>query len=216
MSNLTCQGLVDVCAVRVTRLDELGAPDWGTDALYVADSPISVAISDTVTSSDSSMLKNGCGVKCVVKNAQPEPVSEQTLDLQLCKWDAELLELLTGYTLLTSGGNTIGLAYPDPTSALDNGAIIEFWSKAYTGDQQSTTANRQWWHHAFTKGVATIGNRNLAEGAQAIGLNITCTSNAAANLGPLANWPAVIQGPSGFWLDSEPPAAVCDYQDLAS
>jgi hypothetical protein len=216
MSNKTCRGVVDLCAIRVTRLLSSGAIDFGSDALYVSDAPISIAISDTVTTSDASMLKSGCGVKCVVKNAQPEPVSEQTLDLQLCKWDSELLEMFTGYTLLTRAGNTIGLAYPDPTSALATGCILEGWSKSYDGDQQVTTSNEQWRHHAWTKVVGTIGNRNLGEGAQAIGVNLTCTSNAAANLGPLANWPAVIQGPYADWVDTNPPSAVCGYESLQS
>lgn len=216
MSNLTCRGVVDLCVIRVTRLTSTGAIDFGTDALYVSDAPISIAISDTVTRNEGGSLKNGCGTKCVVKNPQPEPVSEQTLDLQLCKWDSELEELLTGYTLLTSGGNTIGLAYPDPTSALAYGAILEGWSKSYDGDAQDSTASRAWRHHAWPKVVGTFGNRTLAENPNATGLSLTATSNAAANLGPLANWPAVLQGPYANWVDSAPPAAVCDYQDLAS
>lgn len=216
MSNHSNRGVVDVCAIRTTRLSSTGRIAYGSDALYVCDTPISVGITDTVTSTDSSVLKNGCGNKCVVKNSQPEQVSEVTLDLVLCKWDAELREMLTDHLLLTRAGNSIGNAYPDPTAPIGYGAIVEFWTKSYDGDTQVSTSAEQWRHFAFPKGIATLANRTLAEGAQSLGMSITCSPNSAAYLGPAGDWPAVFDGPAADWLDSAPPSATCTFASLAS
>lgn len=217
--NLTCAGNVDICAMRITRLLASGAIDYGTDALYVLDSVMSAAISDVVTSTDASSLRNGCGAKCVEKAAQDENVAQQTIDAQFCKYDAPPFHMLTGHVILTNDDDDIiGTAYPDPTAAPPYGVILELFSKVYDGDQQRVDSNGDlvWLVDAFPRARATIGNRTRGEGAQAQNLSIKCVSNSQADLGPAGDWPAVPAGPSLTFVTTSVPSALCEFQDLAS
>ncbi len=217
--NLTCAGNVDVCAARQTRLLETGAIDWGTDALYVFDSLMTAAISDVVTTTDASSLRNGCGTKCVEKAAQDEAVAQQTIDMALCKYDAPLFEMATGHILITDDDdNIIGTAYPDPTAAPPFGVILELFSKVYDGDQQRVDSHGDlvWLVDVFPRARATIGARTRGEGAQAQNLSYKCVSNTQAVLGPLGDWPVNPEGPSMTYVTTEVPDALCEFQDLNS
>lgn len=124
--------VVNLCAIRVARLDGAGVPQPGADNLFVSDAFLSIGYQRVVETGKRITRANGCGVTCLdVKN--PDRIVGHTLTAELCQLDAELIEILTGATLIEDGGHPIGFADPEEDAAVSNGVSIEAWSYAYDG-----------------------------------------------------------------------------------
>lgn len=105
------QECLPAACVEVARFalvdDCTGAPVPGVSNGYIADCIRNVTWSTNVEEGDETVLKNDCGKKCYrTKNC--DEVTNYTLEFQLLRPDAELVNLLTGWPLINDGVENIG------------------------------------------------------------------------------------------------------------
>lgn len=218
MPDRNCFSPILACRLRVARLDDSGAPLAGANNLVVSDALIRIGYSVVVEEGANLTQKNGCGVQCV-KYQGDDKITGVNLTLELCSLDFELLEMLTGGTLVTEGGFTRGLTLPPADQELANRVSVEAWSLAWDGDEQATEG-------ADTLTIRTIfpstswveGDRTYEEGITRIPLTGRGRSNANFGDGPGNDLPwGVYVTPKGEYVDSDPmPEATCGYQSLVA
>lgn len=88
-----CYTTVRGKALRVTELDECGAPD----ALFVAsDGFISVTLSAELETGDEFIQKNANGALCVNERS-PDELKRLTVEVDWCQVDPDVINLITGF-----------------------------------------------------------------------------------------------------------------------
>lgn len=208
-----CLSQVMACRLRVARLHADGTLDPGDENLYITDALISIGSSPDVETGTVLTQRNGSGNVCVRRRADNQTLG-YNLSAVLCNLDAELLEMLTGATLITSGGVTVGLQRPklgDPQPIV----CIEAWAEARTSsDQASEDGELLWWHWVWPKVKWSAGDHSLEEAVLTVPLTGYAEENDQMGTGPAADWPALITAAEAWFLDDAIPDSVCGYQAL--
>lgn len=224
----TCYTSLQLCALRVAQLNASGRPAVpGTNKGYVTDAAIKLDISMELRTGVDLEQQNGCGAVCAAFK-QPDRVKRVNLAMDLCQFDAQLLGLLTGGGVISSGGNAIGYQMPPATGAVDPLPLcIEAWSKAWQGVSQAvpafTTPNAAYIHWVFpfvqwTHGQMTIENSLMVVPVTGVGQE---NPNITVN-GPFDDWPAAVVAANGirqiggWFLDPALPTVACNYINTTS
>ncbi len=149
MSDLTCgHGSIRSCMMRVAVLSSTGTTPSGAGKLYVTDTLVELAMEPEVADGVSIEQINACGDYCI-DFKDDDRIRWWNATLTICEPNAELSALLaSGFTALTSGGDTIGGKFP-PLGVLtaSNGVSIELWSVRLDDDgqlQDGTYGYYQW------------------------------------------------------------------------
>ena len=222
----TCITPVDLCAIRVSKITEGGAPIAGANNGYISEAPISLGVTVTTESGDDLTLENGCG-QLMATLQTPDQIKGVELELNLCQLDAYLLQLLTGAQLFTSGSDAIGFQFAAVGSS-PSPVCLEGWSKAWTsgGNQlthASTSPNETWIHWVFpftrwVQGDITMEHELMQVPVSAKGYE---NRNITAN-GPYNDWPAAVAAQGGvtrlggWFYDGPPPDQTCAYAAVTS
>lgn len=150
MAGNDCAGIVEACAMRVARLDADGAPLVGATNAYVSDALVSLAVTPVYAEGTEHEQTNGCGVP-VVSYKAPDKFKRVDLRLEFATPDPELQEILvSGFTLLTNAGDTVGFQFPRIGTAYeDHGVSMELWSAAIVGGDQDGAL--PWWRSILAK-----------------------------------------------------------------
>lgn len=224
MAEPHCFAPLQACRTRVAALESNGAPDEGPDNGYVTDALIDIQIGFEIEEGIDISQKNGCGVICQTFK-DDDKIKRATVALNLCTLDFELIWLMVGGDLFTTGGDTFGWQPPKVDDPAPNGFCLEVWAKAWDGAQQasptSTGSAAAYFHFVFPLTKAQIGDFTVeGENFTVIPVNgfSTENSNITAN-GPFDDWPAAVAGPGGItscmgvWLDPESalPDAACGF-----
>jgi len=221
MANLTCTQRLKVCHLRVLRLSSVGALLAGADSRYEYNAPVTFGYTPTAPERERIEQLDGCGDQCALYQGSTKAVDGAELSLELCNQDAELLELLTGGSIVTEGTgtpNTIGYLSPTDATVDPDGVAIELWSIAWSGKQRAVKGGQPaWYRHTFTKVKFSYDEQAMA--SDAFGLT-ALTGLAETNTGfatGLASdpWP-VNMGSSvfGWFIDDGKPTAACGYQAI--
>lgn len=222
MANLTCTQRLKVCHLRVLRLDPDGSTFAGADGKYEYASPVTFGYTPTAAERERIEQLNGCGDQCALYQGPPKAVDGAELSLVLCDQDAELLELLTGGSLVTEGTgtpNTIGYLSPTDVTLNPDGVAIELWSIAWNGKSRALKGGQPaWYRHTFPKVNFSYDEQAMA--GDAFGL-VALTGIAEVNPGfgtglAADAWP-VSMGSSvfGWFIDDAKPTAACGYGTTA-
>lgn len=209
-----CFTSVDICALRFVRTDSTGAFEFGAEAMYEMVEVLQLGVSQEVQEGARTTLENGCGGICFNRK-KPNRILGQALALELCHLDAELLEMMTGGTVLTSGGVTVGFQPPATDAASVYGAL-EVWTKAWDGDEQATDGGDPLyirWAYPLTSW--TIGNYTLQGDVLRVPLTGDVAPSSNFGDGPLNDWPSAVSEPGSFYFDTTIPAGQCGYAALA-
>lgn len=224
----TCFTSLQLCALRVSQLTTAGRPVVpGTNKGYVTDAAIKLQIGVVLRTGVDLEQQNGCGAVCAAFK-QPDRIKRVDLGMDLCQFDAQLIALLSGGGVISSGGNAIGYQMPPATGSVDPAPIcVEAWSKAWQGTQQAsptfTSPSAAYIHWVFpfvqwTHGQFTIENQLMVvpmTGAGSENRNITVN-------GPFDDWPAAVSAAGGmtqiggWFLDPALPAIACNYVNTTS
>ncbi len=163
--------------MRITRLDSDGTEAAGATASYVTSDVIQVAINPEVTEGEEREVISGGDAVCVSYKGATK-LKRFSLELQGCKVDPYLFELLLGAPFVLDGANKIGISFPDQnsTSFSPQQVMVEFWSDAWNGDAPDTANGGPYWHWVFPyvkvryTGDREFGNSALANEFEGQGL----------------------------------------------
>lgn len=215
MANLTGPVSIRGIVARFARLDAAGLTPAGATNGYIIKF-VQLVLTPEYREGEDFEVKLADGSRCV--DAQEHAVPRRVgLELQVCNPDAELHELLAGYTLSTVSTDTVGAAFPavgvDPTP---NGVSIEAWSKRSNSDLSAPSgAGFYRWivpRAYFQGGPKTLENGPMTHAFTGFGIENTGFGNGPANDVPVTH-------PSSrafsWYADSTtPPAAVTGYSQI--
>lgn len=221
----TCITSLDLCAIRVARLTDAGAPLTGANNGYISDAPIKLDVSVVTEAGDDLTLKNGCGLLAATFQ-QPDQIKSIELSLDLSQLDAELLEVMTGAQVFVQGGNAIGFQLPE-VGAEPPPIAFEGWTKAWETDHQlvdtTTSPNATWIHWVFPMTRWVQGDFTLEHDLLVVPVNAKGSENPAITAdGPFDDWPVSIAAAGGvtrlggWFYDTEAPPALCTYVPVTS
>jgi hypothetical protein len=176
-------------ALRVSRLNSDGTIASGASASYVSKKFVSIGFTPELESGDELNIKAADGTIGATWKS-PDTIKRFTVALTLVDPDPELTEMLTGGTIFTAGGKSVGWAAPLPgVNPTPNGCAIEVWSYANINGRPSTT--NPYWRHVLPQvvlrpnGERLVGNNLM--GVQFSGYSV---GNANFGTGPGApTWP---------------------------
>jgi hypothetical protein len=222
----TCITSVDLCAIRVAKLNDAGHPLAGATNGYLSVAPIDLTVKLTTEKGDDLTLENGCGTIMATLQT-PDKIKGASLDLNLCQLDAELIGIMTGAPLFTSGSDAVGFQFASVGTS-PSPICFEGWSKAWTssGSQLShtfTSPNATYIHWVFPFTRWTQGDLKMEHQLMQVPVSGVAYENANITVnGPYDDWPATIaaqggvQHLAGWFYDSAPPSATCTYTSVTS
>lgn len=217
MTAQPCWQSIKVVALRATRLLSSGAVATGLKGVYVTSGIKSVQRQSIIKDRQEFESVNGSGAICSSYATDPDFKGE-TLNMLLCDLDAEMLELTTGWTILTDlEGDSVGLAEPAQGATPPNGTCIEAWSVAWDGTAQALSGASQpmYIRHVWPRVKSRLGDYTLDVNILEVPVTGRGNSNPllTAARGVIGDWP--IGTPSGtpyFWYyDPSLPVAQCGY-----
>lgn len=222
-----CYGIRSLVAVRASILNDDGSricPNVDGSAFAVG-GVIKSDASRVVDTGQTDTQRDGDGNVCNTKT-NPDVVTGIRGSLELCVFDAELIEVLTGARLLTSGGTTIGFEEPS-ASATQRKIEFHTWSRAWSGSGQAA-APYNYLHAVYFATKWRLGDTTFEENALKIPLSFTGESNLNINIGSFDDIPPLVVG-DGFsaqFLANDVPVATdapynghglsCGYVDTPS
>lgn len=226
MGTQHCYATLDLCAIRVAQLLSTGAPDTGSEKGYQCDSMIRLGVGVELKAGRDLEHLNGCG-KLIAAFKDPDRIKRLTLALDLALLDAELLDLLCGFDLFTSGGQTIGAQFPAVTGTDQQPVCLEAWSKAMDADVQATpdfTSNAAtYFHWVFPRATMQVANFELKNEFSVIPVTGFGEENDNITVnGPYDDWPAAIVAGGGitrvggWFFDATLPANTCGKVEVTS
>lgn len=214
-----CLTYLNLCAVRITRLEADGEADWGADAYFVV-APISIAETPTTSEGQNLEQLDGCGNVCA-SSQQPDRWTGYGLTTILCKNDFELMEALLGGTVVYGSGPTAGipLGWAAPTPDETPPAVcIEGWQQTADGDNIGTiNGTQQYAHHIWPYVTNVPGDttyENAVTNLQYVGKSTV--NNQIGATGPHGDWLQPVNGPKAIQYDSALPTIFCQGESLAS
>lgn len=214
MANLTCSQLLKVIAMRLIRLDAAGAFVESVSAMYVHRAPILVGYTPVTPDRERLEQLDGNGDQCLLYLGPPKAVESVTLRMDLCKLDGELMEMLTGGSIITSGYDTIGYLAPTDATVNEDGVALETWSYAWNGREARTIGGDvAYYRHVFPKSKWVGGETVMQNGVSTIPVTGTGEVNTAYATGPEHDpFPADVgESVYGWALVDEVPEDNCGY-----
>lgn len=211
-------GSVQLCALRVSKLNLDGTPAYGSGNLYVTDAMISLSADPEVSEGEDIELKNGCG-GIMVDYRGPDAYRRLNVELALAKPLPELTFLLTqNGKLLTLSGDTVGYDYPELFVPFpETGVAVEAWSKNIVDGVLDGVNPYHRWVFPRVKNWR-LGSRELSDGAMESTLTGHGYGNANFGNGPLDDLDGItddeLAGPMAHILDTTIPEAVDGSQEL--
>jgi hypothetical protein len=220
MPNATCAQLLQVYHLRVVALDESGAVAPGADSLYEHTRPVSLGFTETRPDRVRFEQPDGAGETCGLFQGPPRKPETVELTLDLCKYDAELLEVLLGGTLITNGSyGTVGYQAATDADINVNGVAIEAWSIAWDGNTRKIyLGDPAWYRHSYPKTTWQLGTITMSnDGFSTIPLTGVGEVNPQYGTGlPADPFPASSgQHPYSWVLDNSIPEGSCGVLEVA-
>lgn len=227
-----CFGSLQVCRMRIAKLNASGSPLTGALNGYVTNALIEATVDLEIEEGDQFTLKNGCGEICQTFRDCDRLVGA-SIEMDLCHLDAELVAFMTGSSVIrdlggAGSGNAIGMEFAGTDDACADGVSLEMWTKAWDNTVQATPPfaggnTNVYFHFVFPRTKFHVGQLTFENDFMRVPVagfaeeNPRITSN-----GPFDDWPADIAARGGitniggFFLDSTIPTAACGAISVSS
>ena len=208
---VNCGTSFGLCALRVTKLDDLGNVAAGSNS-YVTDKQISLAFTPNIAVGNSFSLRNGCG--CSLSRFKAEDIFNW--------WDftftdgalePSLTTLMVGGTTISEAGSVVGQHFPEALACDEfrPQVALEFWTQHIVGSSKDGALPYVHWVFPATNWQWSSNT------AQEDFLNPVLTgfsrSNALWGGGPYADGPpdgSDVGTEGSYWKTAElPPVANC-------
>lgn len=211
-----CGGTVNICRLRVTKVDAAGNVAGTTNNNYVTDTVTEVTLSPNIETGDTVSQKNGCGCS-VIRYKVNDIFNWFEFQFTNAALEPELIAMLTGANTIEDGADVVGMAFQGALACDEDepAVALEFWTQHIVGSGQDGTY--PWFHWVFPKTVWVLGDNTFAEGVGLPVLNGFSRTNSNWGDGPYGDGPPdsepIPEG--GFWATAtEPPAATCASGDV--
>ena len=201
MSNLVATpGQLQACILRVIRLGAGCVPQSGSTDIVTTAALASVQATPDTEEAETFEQKNGCGAIAWQAEEGCDKLKRFNLTVELATFDYELLELMTGGTLIMADavdapaawqGKVIGLADPGNDTSCPDGVSVEIFTKAayQTGTCTALGADTpQYVRHIFPRAYFTPGDRNFENDIAVARLTGWSTPNPAWLTGVTDDW----------------------------
>lgn len=208
---------LQVCRMRLARLESDGTPDAGTGNLAVTDQLITMTVGVELSEGDDFEQKNGCGAVCLTYK-DCDRVKRLTLSMDLCTAEPQITELVIGAgDVLTNGsGDAVGYAYPEVGSSdCPLGVSTEIWTKNISDGTVDPVLPWIWWVAPKTFwqfGDKTFENNPMVHSFTGFG-----QQNENWGNGPGNDWDYISNRIFQYAASADdPPAAVAGTQTLVA
>lgn len=193
-------GQLQACILRVSRLSAACVPQSGSNNIITTAGLVSVQATPDTEESTKFERKNGCGAIAWQAESGCDKIKRYNLTVELATFDFELLEILTGGTLITANNTTaptgwrnkvIGFASPGNDTACPDGVSLEIFTKATYNSGSCTTLGEgtpQYVRHIFPRAFLTPGDRNFEDDVATATLTGYSTPNPAWSTGSTGDW----------------------------
>lgn len=158
--------LYSICALRVSRLDATGSPDYGNpNGSWCAKDAGSLAYSyEKLTGADIAEV-NGCGNLAAVRKYE-DKIKRANLTIEFVSSDYRLLEIMAEQAIIADGDDVIGTLVQAKLGcgvvSARHGVIIEAWAEQYQcADIHPTAPYRRF---VFPKAFMTPSGGTLQTG----------------------------------------------------
>lgn len=207
-----CLPSLQLCAVRVTLLDDLGNISDEEDNAYVTDQALSIVATPEIVVGPVVNLPGGCCAS--IANAKLDD-SQVRVNFAFIRGGLEpaLETLLVGGDPIVDGANIIGATEPAPSSCgvAARQVAFEFWTKNWNGDAQDQVW--PWIHWTYPSTSWSKGARTASADFMQPTVNGFSRTNDLWGNGPYADQPAGIDASRGAWYltQDELPTAECGF-----
>lgn len=216
-----CFGARNVVAIRASRIEADGSricPSIDGSAAMTG-GVISFSATLRIDTGQTDLQRDGDGNVCNTRTSA-DVVTGIDLTVEICKFDWEMLETLTGGVLDIVGGQTNGWEYP---LAADTPPHTEFhaWARTWDGAGQAAAA-QAYTHLGYFNTTWTPPTINLQENALTLPLTGKGAENSNISIGSFNDIPPEFVGAVGgaWWAaaadlpdDPNPDGLSCGYID---
>lgn len=214
MAGTVCGGTVQLCALRLANLEPNGVPKPGAGNLYVTDQQIQLKVTVELTEGIDVEQLSGCGLLCVAFK-DCDRLKRVNFELELCTPEPELTHMLVPGTLLTSGGQTRGYAFPRVgQGTCPNGVSMEAWVKHIVGGAQHPSL--PWYRFIFPRTFWQFDDKELKNDVITHPYKGFANENENWFNGPANDWPYASTSLAAYAMDTGIPSAVCGAQTLVA
>lgn len=140
-----CAAPIQGTRMRIIKLDTCGVPVTGAGSQVVTDGFVQVSVSQEYEDGTEYQLRNASGAFCV-NDVGPDQFTRATLDIQFCSVDPDIVNLITGSTVITTGGPATGTGFWVTEGNVTQRFSLEVW-QAVAGQACGATSvpNRVYW-----------------------------------------------------------------------
>lgn len=210
--NTLCTTSVQLCAMRILRLEADGSFVVGPDNAYITDSMITLEIEPDIEDGEEIEQATGCGDLCV-SFRDDDRLKRLSVSMEICTIDPELHEILVGGEVLTDlGGDTIGYQYPRIGKQAPTPVSIEAWTKNI--DVTDPHVDYPWIRFTLPRVKMRIGSKTAENAAMTHPLEGFASENPSFGLGPLGDLLDPADAAAQFQFDTDIPTADCGWQTL--
>lgn len=178
-------------ALRVTKLDQAGAPIVGAETSYVQLGDfISFSFTPEYEDGDEFTQKGANGGTCA-SYRMPDTLTRIAFELAVCKPTPEFETFVAGGVVLSTSGASpedIGWAAPEVGKDESVDLAIEVWSSAIVDGKRDATYPYFWWVFPFAN-LRASGSRVVENGILANTYEGTGVGNLGFDEGPQGDWP---------------------------
>lgn len=222
MVSSDCTAVVDICAMRVSQLQNTGKPQAGNFGYFTTN--VDTCKMGTTSNTIAEVIRrNGCGTITTHIAAQPS-VSGSAFSIDLLAWERDLIALMCGGLAMVTSGHTGGYRAPALLDGVPLPVCIEVWSKAWDGSVQAITSistpNASYHHYVLPYVLCDLSTQFTLTTGDTV---FTVTGNGSENPnitadGPWNDWPTWVAGHGGFttalgeYDDHTIPTGLCGLQ----
>jgi hypothetical protein len=217
MSPAICPALIHLCAIRVTRLDQLGNPVAGPNNVYVSDNPVMLSVKPEIEAGKDTTLTGGCD--CIIASYRGyDKLKRFNLELTQGLMEPGLISMLTGGSaIILDEAQPGGMWWPNQLSCADPAqpnVCFEGWQNLWEDDHQ-IAAPYQYMHWIWPSSHWQISDHDLQNDFNQPKLTAFTRGNPYWGLGIFGDLPEEAEPLGGFFFDDTIPDASCDYQSWA-
>lgn len=209
MTQIGVWGSAKACGLRVARLGADCAPVAGATNGVATSALIKLTAKANNEAGEVYQLKNGCG-QVVVRSRESDKLTDMGIDLELATKDFELIELLTGASLILNSATpakTIGFARRGVGLVGPSFVSLEIWTQSIDDGGVCAVGgvNPGWFRVIYPRATFALGDNTIENGVATVTLTGFGTQNPSWGNGPWNDYPG-----TGTLPATSPEAVVLD------